>query len=114
MTEILVSTKAELDAVFDEHENVLVLFTAPTWCRPCQQLEPHWNSLVETLDNYATVKVDLGASPEDTAGHWATFDYGVRGVPQIYAWGTNADGDWGGPVVIKGRTVVQIMHELGH
>ena len=90
---------------------VLVLFTAPTWCRPCQQLEPHWEKAQdsELLDEFLFVRVDMGETQEDTGDHWATAYYGIQGVPQIYRFD-------GGHVdqyePVEARTVVSLIKEL--
>lgn len=86
MNEILIASEDDLDSLlFGEGDDlpVLVLFTAPTWCVPCRQFEPHWNKAQETLTNYVFAKVDMGATPEDTGYHWATAAYGIRGVPSV-------------------------------
>lgn len=36
------------------------------------------------LEGFTFVKVLMGDSPEDTASHWATDLYGIRGVPTLY------------------------------
>jgi thiol-disulfide isomerase/thioredoxin len=111
LSEILIDSSDAFDALFEDDKPIIALFTAPAWCQPCRALEPQWKSLVETLDNYTIAKIDCGSSPEDTADHWATKRFGIRGVPQIYAWGGDRYDDYS---VIKGRTVIQIMHELGY
>lgn len=111
MTEIVVSSYTEWDEAFYAAEGkVVTLFTAPTWCRPCRALEPHWNKAIETLDDYTIIKVDLGSSPEDTVTHWASEMFGIRGVPTIYKW--DAEAPVGDHTEVKGRTVVQLRSEL--
>lgn len=102
---------------FDEFVNqavrldqpVLMLFTAPAWCVPCRQLEPHWKKAVETLgDKVSVIKVDMGEKPEDTGSHWATARFGIRGVPSIkLITPNNVD-----PLTISARSAVVIIREV--
>lgn len=111
MSEIIVESYAEWDkAFYDAEGKVVTLFTAPTWCRPCRVLEPHFNKAIESLDNTTVIKVDLGADPEATAKHWATELFGIKGVPQIYHWGVDAgSGDY---TELKERTVIKLLAEI--
>lgn len=56
----------------------VVLFTAPSWCRPCQVFEPHFLRAAENVDDINFIAVDL----DDNA--WATVDYGVQSVPTCW------------------------------
>lgn len=106
-----INSYQEFDEAFYGADGPIVcLFTAPTWCVPCRQLEPHWKKVVEALDGWTVLVVDLGASPEDTASHWATEEFGIRGVPTIYKWAARASVDKAEPV--RGRTVVKLINEL--
>jgi thiol:disulfide interchange protein len=71
--------------VNDTSTNTLVLFTAPAWCVPCRRFEPHWEKAqqAEVLDEFDFIKVDMGATPEDTSLHWATARYHILGVPTV-------------------------------
>lgn len=111
MSEIVVESYDEWDKAFcDAEGKVLTLFTAPAWCRPCRALEPHFNKALESLDNFTVIKVDLGADPEATAKHWATEQFGIKGVPQIYHWDTEApSGDY---TELKERTVIKLLAEI--
>lgn len=113
LSEITANSYAEWDKAFYDAEGpVITLFTAPAWCRPCRALENHWEKVVESLDNHTVIKVDLGSSPEDTASHWATDTFGIRGVPTIYHWGTD-DGS-GDCTEIKERTVIKMLAEINN
>lgn len=64
--------------------NVVVLFTAPAWCQPCKQFEPHWARAVAVAEennlpiNFVRVDID--------DNDWAVVDFGVRGVPTCQLW----------------------------
>jgi thiol-disulfide isomerase/thioredoxin len=62
----------------DEGRRAVVLFTAPSWCRPCQQFEPHFRRTAEQTPEIKFIAVDL----DDNA--WATVDYGVKSVPTCW------------------------------
>lgn len=90
MTEILVTSGEELDELLydgDDSVPVLVLFTAPAWCIPCRQFEPHWIKAQELLPKHIFAKVNMGETPEDTGAHWATARFGIRGVPAVKLFG---------------------------
>lgn len=107
MTEYNVTTKEEFYALPWIDNNIVVLFTSPSWCVPCQRLEPHWNKLKDSSDDIIFVTVNMGESPEDTGEHWATEDIDILGVPQIKLW---TDGD--NETDIKSRAIVPLIKEL--
>lgn len=112
MTEInVVSEGSFAEAVRNADGPVLALFTAPTWCIPCQRFEPHWVKAQETeaLEGYTFVKVDMGATPEDTGQHWASNRYNVLGVPTLKLFGGGRLDD---PSDVKARAVVPLIREL--
>jgi thiol:disulfide interchange protein len=108
--QLLPKSEKEFDGLLAWDTNLLVLFTAPSWCVPCRQFEPHWNKAqtVESLERFTFVKVDMGESPENTAEHWATTRFGIRGVPQLLLWKVGATE----PVVVKARSIVPLIKEL--
>lgn len=106
-----VTTEQEFDEVMaDATGAVLVLFTAPSWCQPCRQFEPHWNKAqtLESLEHFTFVKVDMGESPEDTGEHWAMSRFNIMSVPALLRFSNN------GAVysVVKSRAVVPLIREL--
>ncbi len=109
MTEIVVNTEEEWDALTLDELPMLVLVTAPAWCVPCRQFEPHWNKAqsVEALEHITFVKIDAGASPEDTGNHWASRRFGVRGVPTLFLVGTDGE-----RTDVKARAVFPLIKEL--
>jgi thiol:disulfide interchange protein len=111
LSEIIINSEQEFDKVMEENAGVvLVLFTAPSWCVPCRQFEPHWNKAqdVASLSNFVFARVDMGKTPEDTGAHWASQRFHVKGVPTLLRFSDN------GAVysTVKARAVVPLMMEL--
>lgn len=95
-----VTEEAELDNIIGKDTKVVIDFTAPSWCRPCQQFAPHFDAAAEKSD--ATfVAVDVDKAP------WAMTKYGVQSVPTVMFFE-------GGQYVknIVGRTVLQVLSEI--
>lgn len=90
----------ELDDIINNNEVVVVKFTAPSWCVPCQQFAPHFDKAADTLDNITFVGVDVDDNP------WAMTEFGVRGVPTVlrYVGGESN--------VVKSRAVVPLIKEI--
>lgn len=102
MADVLDITDAgELRDVIDAKPVVVIKFTAPAWCRPCQQFAPHYKATAAKRDDVTFVSVDIDNAP------WAMVDYGVRGVPTVMLY---RDGKYVKNIV--GRTVIQILSEL--
>ena len=108
MAETLITTEEEFDAL-DPNQGHLVLFTAPAWCMPCRRFEPHWNKAQasDKLDYINFVKVDMGASPEDTGAHWASKRFSILGVPTLLFFQPGRE-----PQPITARAVVPLIAEL--
>jgi len=106
----IVSEESFAEAVLNATGPVVVSFTAPAWCVPCQRFEPHWEKAQETeaLDEFTFITVNMGESPEDTGQHWASKRYGILGVPQVKRF----NGDLDSPVDVKARSVVPLIREL--
>lgn len=78
MTDVVwIHSKEDLQSVVDEGGKVVVDFTAPAWCRPCQQFAPHYERAAENVEEVKFLAVDVDTNP------WAMEDYGVRGVPTV-------------------------------
>lgn len=92
---------------------VVALFTAPTWCRPCQRLEPHWNAASERAEGTLFIKVDMGENPDDTFAHWATERYTVMSVPTLKFW-SEEDFTAAEPTTLRARTSLALLKEIGH
>jgi thiol-disulfide isomerase/thioredoxin len=87
--------------LIDTNDSVVVDFTAPAWCGPCQKFAPHFDTAAEKSDA-VFVAVDVDKAP------WATSEYGVRGVPTVKHFK-------GGEFVadIKSRTAIPLLSEIG-
>lgn len=107
MTEIIADTLEELWDTVDSAGEAVVLFTAPAWCIPCRQFEPHWTMAQDRLTDLHFIKVDLGEKPEDTGNHWATSEFGIRGVPTVKFFD-----DLGGVHDIKARALIPFIKEV--
>lgn len=86
----------------DTHSRVVVDFTAPSWCVPCQRFAPHFRAAaVSVKDDTKFVAVDVDNAP------WSTLDYGVRGVPTVVLF------EQGERVRdLKERSAVKLVQEL--
>lgn len=77
------TSREEFDGVTREG-NVVILFTAPAWCVPCQRFEPVWEKVVAASkeENYPIkfFRVDVDFN------EWAMVDFGIRGVPTCHLW----------------------------
>lgn len=98
MAEVINSKSELVDAVAGGRS--VILFTAPSWCGPCQKLEPIWEELEAEGVKFLTVDVDNNP--------WAVQEYGIRGVPTIHL----KDGLDKEAIVIKSRTATGILEEI--
>jgi len=102
LAEVLDITDAgELKDLLDTTERVVVKFTAPSWCVPCQRFAPHFKAAAAQRDDVTFVSVDV-----DNAD-WAMVDYGVRGVPTVVLF---EDGERVRD--LKERTAIKFLSEL--
>ena len=67
-----------IDSARDAGKRAVVLITAPSWCGPCRQFEPHYARAAENVNDVKFIGIILDDN------QWVTVDYGVRGVPK--AW----------------------------
>ena len=56
---------------------VVVDFTAPAWCVPCQRFAPHYERAAAEVNEVKFLAVDVDLN------EWAMVRYGVRGVPTV-------------------------------
>jgi thiol:disulfide interchange protein len=76
-----------LEASRKTGKKVLVLFTAPNWCPPCQRMERETlpdPKVKEALKTYIFYKLDIDKEEKDVAVRWK-----VKGVPALLI--TNAE-----------------------
>lgn len=111
MTEILITNRGQFYDLIEGDNQVVALFTAPTWCVPCRRFEPHWEQAIRLSETngweFLFVKVDMGERPEDTGQHWASKDFSILGVPTVKRFF-----DEDNHVDIKARAVVPFIKEL--
>lgn len=86
--------------VLDSHPVVVIDFTAPSWCHPCQQFAPHYE-IAAGKSEAKFVAVDVDKAP------WAMLDYGVQGVPTVMLY---RDGKY--EKNLQERTVVKLLAEI--
>lgn len=67
-----------IDEARDLGKRAVVLITAPSWCGPCRQFEPHYARAADNVDDVKFIGIILDDNP------WVSVDYGVRSVPT--AW----------------------------
>lgn len=97
---IEIESLGHLSSVIDDHDDVVVMLTQPSWCVPCRQLKPHMERLASE-DDVVVAYVDLDDVPD------AIEEYDVRGVPMLYQY---INHDFAGE--LKGRTILQLRREL--
>lgn len=56
---------------------VVVDFSAPDWCIPCQRFAPVFEAVADLEPDTKFYAVDVDNAP------WAMADYGVQGVPTV-------------------------------
>ena len=87
-------------SILDSAHEVVVDFTAPSWCRPCQQFAPHFDSAADKSDaTFVAVDVDKA--------EWAMVEYGVKGVPTVMHY---RNGEY--TQNLQERTVVKLLSEI--
>jgi thioredoxin 1 len=74
---IWIHSQEDLEGVIASGDRVVVDFTAPAWCRPCQAFAPHYERAADNEDGIIFLAVDVDNNP------WAMQEYGVRGVPTV-------------------------------
>lgn len=99
---VTVSNQLELDELLKNNHKVLVDFSAPAWCVPCKQLEPHYKMAAMASDDAVFAFVDTDLAEPDLVSN-----YGIRGVPTLKLF---VDGQYVKDV--KGRTAVAIINEI--
>lgn len=75
-----ITTEAEFDEALAKPGLSVFKFTAPSWCRPCQALKPHYEAASDKVDaNFYSIDVDL-ADPHLVS------KYEIQHVPTILAF----------------------------
>jgi thioredoxin 1 len=96
-----VDSLTTLNEVIDNNDTVVISFTAPSWCVPCQRLKPHFQAAGEK-STAIFVEVDVDQHPDIADA------FQVKSVPtvQLYRHATFFD-------YVNGRTAVAILNEVG-
>lgn len=95
-----VHSAEELQSILDGHGDVVVDFSAPEWCVPCQRLQPHFDAAAAKAEHVQFVMIDVDELPEVSNA------YGIMSVPTVLRF------RGGEQTVVKGRTAVQLVNEL--
>lgn len=96
-----ITEQAELEKTLDYFPKVVIDFTAPAWCVPCQKFAPHYEAAARQADGVVFVAVDVDKAP------WAMEDYGVQSVPTVMLY---EDGKYVKNVLE--RTVIKLLGEI--
>lgn len=96
---VSVSSKQEFDELLASEDEVVLKFWA-TWCGPCRQFAPHFETLAEKSDA-KFVEVDVDAVPD------LAVKYGVQGIPNVKLF---RSGEY--VTDLKGRTVISLQKEI--
>jgi thiol-disulfide isomerase/thioredoxin len=95
-----IEDKDRLLTVLASSPDVVIDFTAPSWCIPCQRFAPHYEKAAGNSDA-KFVAVDVDKAP------WAMLDYGVQGVPTVMLY---RDGKF--EKNLQERTVIKLLTEI--
>lgn len=102
MSEVInVEYRSQLSDLLATNDRVVVKFTAPSWCVPCQRFAPVYKAVAAQTDDTIFVSVDVDNAP------WATEEYGVRGVPTVKLF---EGGSWVRD--LTERTAIRFINEL--
>lgn len=99
---IWIEDKAEFYELIEFGGKVVVDFTAPGWCVPCQKFAPHFERAAENVSDVTFVAVDVDKAP------WVMEDYNIRSVPTVMLFEGNAALG----TDIKSRAVVPLIKEI--
>lgn len=96
---VSVNSKQEFDELLASENEVVLKFWA-TWCGPCRQFAPHFETLAEKSEA-KFVEVDVDAVPD------LAVEYGVQGIPNVKLFKA---GEY--VTDLKGRTVISLQKEI--
>ncbi len=104
MTEIRdVATLSELNDITQGNDSVVVKFWAD-WCQPCKRLKPHFD-MAASKSSAIFVNIDIENCDAEILEK-----YGIRSVPTVLHFAAVGHYDFS---VLKGRTSMQILNEIG-
>lgn len=98
----------ELKDLIETEDFLVVKFTAPSWCIPCQRFAPHYEAAAQSSSfhsdmmgrvTYAAVDIDHN--------DWAQHEYGIQGIPTVMLFA-------GGQYIknLSERTAPKLMSEI--
>lgn len=96
-----IESQEQLTDLVSTGKTVVVDFHAPSWCQPCKKLHPHFVKTAEQLDDIIFATVDIDKQ------QWAPEEYDFMTVPTVKMIRN------GMATEVKGRTVVQLVNEIG-
>lgn len=99
---IKVTTQEALEKLIEDWHYVVVDFSAPDWCVPCQRLAPHFERAAQLLPQAIFAEVDV-----DSVDSKLLEDYGIQSVPTLHLY---KHGHMVGE--LKGRTVNALVTEI--
>lgn len=94
-------SQVHLESLIGTWNTVVVCFTAPAWCVPCQRFEPHFERAAELMPEAVFVSVNADDHEDIVA------DYGVLGVPMVMLYKNQHF-----VKTLLGRTVNQLSKEI--
>lgn len=101
MTDVIeINEPGQLQDLIDTEDELVVKFTAPSFCAPCRKLAPHYVAAAEVSEATFT-SVDLDHN------EWGMVDYEVRSVPtvKLYRNGRYVKD-------LKERTALKLVNEI--
>lgn len=102
MSEVIYTDEqSQVETLIATVDRVVVDFSAPDWCVPCQRFAPVFDAVSDINDDVTFIAVDVDKAP------WAMEDYGIRGVPTVVLFEN-------GEKVrdLKERTAIKFSNEL--
>lgn len=96
-----ITDEADLYAIIAHNPTVVIDFTAPSWCVPCQRFAPHFDKAASSTDDVTFVAVDIDKAP------WAVVRFGVQGVPTVMLY---RNGEY--VKNLQERTVIKLLAEI--
>ena len=100
---INVTSSEDFYKALDETNEAVVLFTAPSWCVPCQRFAPHFAAVAATTDDITFVKVDIDEADSELQAM-------VQSVPTV-VYHRNGDGV---AVDLRQRTAAALLGEIAN
>ena len=99
----MLSSFEDISNTISENKNVVVNFTAPSWCAPCRALKPQfWAAVDEASDDVLFIEVDIDLTDDETKKI-----YQIQSVPTVMQF---VDGEFW--KYIKSRKTTEILEEI--